>query len=341
MNTNDKKINNLFLYWLTSTLILVFIIIIVGGLTRLTNSGLSITEWELFKGVLPPLNQASWELYFDLYKKIPQYKLLNFNMQLNEFKIIFYWEYFHRILARIIGLFFLIPLLYFLFTNKISKIYLSTCYKIFFLILLQGIAGWYMVKSGLVNDVTVSHYRLSIHLIIAFIIISTIYWLIKNIKYKKNKIFFNFKIENMPFLILIFLIFSQIIFGAFVSGLDAGKIYQTWPLMGDSFLANDINIKKFNDILNFNNHSLVQFYHRNLAYLIILYVLVLSLYIYKKNLKILLNPLKILILFLFVQIFLGIITLVSGLNIYLASAHQISSVILVFSAINLYYLSAK
>ena len=110
MMTYDKKINNLFLYWLISTLVLIFIIIIVGGLTRLTNSGLSITEWELFKGILPPLNQESWLFYFDQYKKIPQFELLNKNMNLNEFKIIFYWEYFHRLIARIIGLFFLIPL---------------------------------------------------------------------------------------------------------------------------------------------------------------------------------------------------------------------------------------
>ena len=118
MISNKKIINNLFLYWLTSSLIIVFFIIIVGGLTRLTNSGLSIIEWELFKGILPPLNKSSWEIYFMQYKTIPQYKLLNFNMSLDEFKVIFYWEYFHRILARLIGLFFLIPLVYFYFTKK-------------------------------------------------------------------------------------------------------------------------------------------------------------------------------------------------------------------------------
>ena len=109
MFSNEEKINKLFLYWLNISLLLVFFIIIVGGLTRLTNSGLSITEWELFKGILPPLNQITWEYYFEQYKQIPQYKLLNFDMSLDEFKFIFYWEYFHRILARLIGLFFLIP----------------------------------------------------------------------------------------------------------------------------------------------------------------------------------------------------------------------------------------
>jgi len=197
MNTSDKYINNLFLYWLISCLTLVFFIIIIGGLTRLTNSGLSITEWELFTGLLPPLNDSIWELYFNQYKEIPQFKLLNFNMSLDEFKVIFYWEYIHRLLARIIGLFFLFPLLFFYFTKKINKTHIDICYKVFFLILLQGVIGWYMVKSGLVNDVTVSHFRLSIHLGIAFIIISIIFWLIQNIKKKTNVIFFKITKENL------------------------------------------------------------------------------------------------------------------------------------------------
>ena len=340
MNSNEK-INNLFLYWLTSSLLLVFFIIIVGGLTRLTNSGLSITEWELFTGILPPLNNESWVIYFQLYKEIPQYKLLNFNMSLDEFKIIFYWEYFHRMLARLIGLFFLLPLIFFYFTRKINKRNLNTCFTIFILILLQGIVGWYMVKSGLVNDVTVSHYRLSVHLSIAFIIISSIFWLIKNLTMKENKTFFKITNHNVPFQILIFLIFSQIIIGAFVSGLDAGKIYQTWPLMGNNYFPNDVIINKFKNTLNFNSHSLVQFYHRNLAYIIIIYVFFLSIFIYKNKLIKLFSALKLLLLFLSAQIILGILTLISGLNIYLASAHQITSVLLVFSAINLYYLRAK
>ena len=188
MNTYDKNINNLFLYWLISCLALVFLIIIVGGLTRLTNSGLSITEWELFKGIFPPLNKISWDIYFNEYKKIPQFKLLNYNMSIEEFKIIFYWEYFHRMLARLIGLFFLIPFIYFYFYKKIEKKYINICYTIFSLIVLQGIIGWYMVKSGLVNDITVSHYRLSIHLSLAIFIISALYWLIKNVIQKKKKI---------------------------------------------------------------------------------------------------------------------------------------------------------
>ena len=132
----------------------------------------------------------SWKYYFDQYKKIPQYKLLNFNMNLEEFKIIFYWEYFHRIFARLIGLFFLIPLIYFYFSKKIKKKYLNICFLIFFLIIFQGIIGWYMVKSGLVNDVTVSHYRLSIHLINCNNNYFNNFLVIKKIYFKKKKSFF-------------------------------------------------------------------------------------------------------------------------------------------------------
>lgn len=341
MSTYDKNINNLFLYWLISCLALVFLIIIVGGLTRLTNSGLSITEWELFKGIFPPLNQNSWEIYFNEYKKIPQFKLLNYDMNIEEFKIIFYWEYFHRILARMIGLFFLIPFIFFYFSRKIEKKYINICYTIFSLIIIQGFIGWYMVKSGLVNNVNVSHYRLSVHLTLAIIIISSLYWLIKNIIQKTKKKFFNLEKKNIPFLLLILLIFLQIIFGAFVSGLDAGRIYQTWPLMGFSYFPDDVELKSIKNIINFNNHSLVQFYHRNLAYLITIYIFLLGIYVYKKKLNNLFKPLKLLIYFLMAQIFLGILTLISGLNIFLASAHQISSVILVFTAINLYYFQTK
>ncbi|MDC0530056.1 COX15/CtaA family protein [Pelagibacteraceae bacterium] len=341
MIIHEKKINTLFLYWLILSLILVFSIIIIGGLTRLTNSGLSITEWELFKGIFPPTNKTSWDKYFNLYKEIPQYKLLNQNMNLNDFKIIFYWEYFHRMIARFIGLFFLVPLIYFYISKKINKKYLNLCYLIFLLIILQGLVGWYMVKSGLVNDVTVSHYRLSIHLSLAFFIISIIFWLIINFKKKKLKSFFIFSKKNLPFLILIFIIFCQIILGAFVSGLDAGKIYQTWPMMNYTYFPNDVIVKNINSFFDFNNHSLVQFYHRNLAYLITIYIFGLCFFVFKKKYLKLYKPLIVVIFFLILQIFLGIFTLLSGLNIYLASAHQICSLGLIFSTINLYYFHIK
>ena len=145
MPSYDEKINKLFYYWLLCSFLMIFMMIIVGGITRLTDSGLSITEWELFKGILPPLNNDMWNKYFSLYKEIPQYQLVNNDMTLEQFKTIFYWEYFHRILGRFIGLFFLIPLLYFYFKKQINKKYLLICLLVLFLIILQGIVGWYMV----------------------------------------------------------------------------------------------------------------------------------------------------------------------------------------------------
>ena len=341
MYSKEKKIEKLFLYWLFSSLILVFLIIIIGGLTRLTNSGLSIIEWELFNGIFPPRNDITWNIYFEKYKTIPQYKLLNFNMTLDEFKIIFYWEYIHRVLARLIGLFFLFPLIFFYFSQKIKKKYINTCVLVFLLIIFQGLIGWYMVKSGLVHNTTVSHYRLALHLSTAIIIISTIFWLLKDINSKKNNIFFKYSKDYLPYQFLLIIIFLQIIFGAFVSGLDAGMIYQTWPLMGDTYLPNDTRLINFENYIDFNNQSLMQFYHRNLAYLIIFYVIILSISIYKDKIKHLFKPLTYLLLILVLQIFLGIFTLLSGLNIFLASAHQISSILLIFSALNLYFFKVK
>ena len=262
---------------------------------------------------------------------------MNPNMTLENFKVIFYWEYAHRFLARLLGLFFIFPLIYFYFTKKINRNYLNICFLISILILLQGIVGWYMVKSGLVDKVSVSHYRLSLHLSIAFIITSMIFWIILNFKEKKNKNFFSIRKKSLIFNFLIILIFFQVIFGAFVSGLDAGQIYQTWPLMNETYFPDDVNLDRISYLLNFNDQSLIQFYHRNIAYLIIIYVFFLGIYIFKNRIKNLLNHYYIVLIFIIFQIFLGVLTLISGLNIYLASSHQIGSLLLILSVINLHY----
>ena len=330
-----KKTNHhqLVSVWLLSMIILVFLMIVVGGLTRLTDSGLSITEWELFKGILPPLSKETWTLYFNLYKEIPQFKYLNPSMTVEEFKVIFYWEYFHRLLGRIIGLMFLIPLIYFSFKKIVEKKVLNIFYLIFFLILFQGLLGWYMVESGLTENTTVSHYRLSLHLFFAFIIISLLYWNYLNFKFLVNKSFFNFK--NILTKLLFLLILFQIIIGAFVSGLDAGMIYQTWPKMNHSYFPDDINIFEFNLFNFFDNQSFVQFLHRSVAYLIIGFAICIGF-------KMLINKQEeyyknyfIVFFILLIQVLLGIFTLISGLNLYLASLHQITSVILVFSVLKL------
>ena len=330
-----KKTNHhqLVSVWLLSMIILVFLMIVVGGLTRLTDSGLSITEWELFKGILPPLSKETWTLYFNLYKEIPQFKYLNPSMTIEEFKVIFYWEYFHRLLGRIIGLMFLIPLIYISFKKIVEKKVLNIFYFIFFLILFQGLLGWYMVESGLTENTTVSHYRLSLHLFFAFIIISLLYWNYLNFKFLVNKSFFNLK--NILTKLLFLLILFQIIIGAFVSGLDAGMIYQTWPKMNHSYFPDDINIFEFNLFNFFDNQSFVQFLHRSVAYLIIGF----AIYI---GFKMLINKQEeyyknyfIVFFILLIQVLLGIFTLISGLNLFLASLHQITSVILVFSVLKL------
>tara|TARA_B100000886_G_scaffold337202_1_gene297452 strand:+ start:352 stop:1383 length:1032 start_codon:yes stop_codon:yes gene_type:complete len=327
--------------WLKGSIFLIFVMVIVGGFTRLTDSGLSITEWELFSGIIPPLSTIEWKNYFDEYKKIPQYQLLFPGMTLDEFKYIFFWEYFHRLLGRVIGLFFIIPLLYFTFKKAIKMNYLYIFYFVFFLICLQGFFGWYMVQSGLVNDVTVSHYRLSIHLFTAVLIISILYWnylcLSKNI----NRNFFSNDSGYIILKIFFFLILIQVIFGAFVSGLDAGSIYQTWPKMNNSFFPDDTHFTNIYDMFNFENHSLVQFYHRKLAYIIFFFFCYLSYKIFKKKIIIDKKIFLLVSIILLVQILLGIVTLISGLNIYLAIFHQIFSLVLVLSVLRLNFYSAK
>ena len=318
---------------------MIFMIIVVGGLTRLTNSGLSITQWELFKGILPPLNDHMWNQYFSLYKKIPQYQLINNNMTLDEFKIIFYWEYFHRILGRLIGLFFLLPFFYFYFKRKINKKYISICFLVLLLIMLQGFFGWYMVKSGLTNNVSVSHYRLSLHLGLAFIIISIIFWTLLNFNKNNIKNFFINEKKNYIFYLLIILIFLQIILGALVSGLDAGKIYQTWPLMNESYFPGDINFRNYREFLNLNDRSVVQFIHRNIAYLIFFVFVFIGIEITKSKEKKLYKSYFYLLILILIQIILGILALISNLNIALASLHQISSIFLIIISLNFYFKS--
>ena len=316
------------MFWLIS------IMIVVGGLTRLTDSGLSITRWQLFSGILPPLNENDWIYYFQLYKQIPEFKLQNFSMTMNEFKIIFWWEWIHRFLGRLIGLAYLIPLLYFTFKLKF-KILLNL-YSIFLLICFQGFIGWYMVSSGLVDRVDVSHYRLSIHLLVAFIILSMIFW--NYLKLKEINIP-STKLNILIPIIFLILVFCQISIGAFVSGMDAGTIYNSWPLMGNSYFPDDNKFINIFKISAFNDPSLVQFMHRNLAYLIMIFYVFIFIKVYKNKFYNLFKIINILGFLLFIQIILGILTLLYGAQISFASMHQISSIFLVSSCIYLLYLN--
>ena len=320
--------------WLIFMFFLIVLMIVVGGLTRLTDSGLSITQWELFSGSIPPFNNQDWINYFNLYKKIPEFKIQNYNMTMNEFKVIFWWEWAHRFLGRLIGISFLIPLIYFSIKLGLKK--LISFYLIFLLICLQGFVGWYMVSSGLIDRVDVSHFRLSLHLVIAFIIMSLILWNylkinIKNEISEKLSLFF-------PSTLLL-LIFLQIIVGAFVSGMDAGLIYNSWPLMGSSYFPDDNRFINLFNISAFSDASLVQFIHRNLAYLILFFYILTLIYVYKNRIEKSYLTVFFLGFMLLIQIILGILTLLNGVQILLASFHQISSIFLVSSAVYFLYIN--
>ena len=334
MYTTNLKINNQLSTWLFFMFWIVSFMIVLGGLTRLTDSGLSITEWQLFSGFLPPLNQNDWDYYFELYKKIPEYYLQNYSMTLEEFKVIFWWEWAHRFLGRLIGIAYLVPLIYFSFKIKLRE--LVPLYIIFFLICFQGFIGWYMVSSGLVDRVDVSHFRLAVHLLIAFIILSLI--LFNYLKYKN----FDKPLKNLNLfypISFLFLIFLQITFGAFVSGMDAGKIYNSWPLMGSTFFPDDSKLNEIFLISSLSDRSIVQFIHRSLAYLILAFYMYILIKVYFLKLKFFFNIMFYVGILLLIQIILGIATLLSGATIFYSSLHQISSIFLVSSSIYFLYLN--
>ncbi len=336
MYIENKQLKNHISFWLFVMFWTISIMIVVGGLTRLTDSGLSITQWQLFSGFLPPINESQWLNYFNLYKEIPEFKLQNYSMNLQEFKVIFWWEWIHRFLGRLIGLFFLIPLIYFSFKTDFKNI--RNLHLIFILICFQGFIGWYMVSSGLIERVDVSHFRLSIHLLIAFLILSLIFW-----NYLELKELTISKISLNKFIPIIFLIliFIQISIGAFVSGMDAGKIYNSWPLMGSSYFPNDSELINLFSFRSFSDPSLVQFMHRNIAYFIMGFYILILIEIYKKKMTVFFKIIKIIGFLLLVQVILGILTLLSGAQIFLASMHQISSIFLVSSAIYFLYLNSN
>ena len=339
MTTKNKDIY--ISYWLLLITFFVALMIFVGGLTRLTDSGLSITKWNLISGILPPLSLSDWGKSFSLYKQIPEYKLLNSSMTLAQFKTIYWWEYSHRLLGRFVGLFYLIPLLYFTFKKVIKKNSLISLYLILFLIFFQGFIGWYMVKSGLSERIDVSHYRLALHLTLAFIIFILLLW--NYLKYKNQQIFIhNKQLPSYLPISFIFCMLVQICVGAFVSGLDAGQIYQSWPLMNQSYFPDDSNIKDLFSMEAFETPSIVQFIHRNIAYFIILIFGFIAAIIYRNENFIYLRNITLLVfIFLFLQTFLGILTVLSGTQIILASMHQVGSILLITTSLILVFKNSR
>lgn len=320
------KDNKKVVFWLFTGCILLFIMVVVGGITRLTQSGLSISEYKLISGTIPPLNEEEWIEAFELYKQYPEYQKLHYHFNLEDFKDIYFWEWLHRVIGRFIGIVFIIPFLYFVLTKQLSR---KTFQKSVILLVLggfQGFLGWYMVKSGLVDIPSVSHYRLAAHLVTAFITFAYTLWVALDLIYPKKKIidtsFRNLVRLGMGILLI------QIIWGAFVAGLDAGLIHNTWPTMNEGkWIHQTVYIEQSPVWRNFiEGKSGVQFVHRYLAYLVVAIILL----IWYRSRKIPLtslqkkaiNSLPILVL---LQFLLGVLTLIYAVPVWLGVAHQIGA----------------
>lgn len=342
MKDLSTKQNYYLTLWLRVMCAAIICMIFIGGLTRLTNSGLSITEWKPVTGILPPLTEASWISEFDKYKQTPEYIKVNNNMNLAEFKSIFWLEFIHRIAGRITGILYIIPLMYFLFNKTISskKIYI---YLIGFILLIsQGIAGWYMVKSGLISAPCVSHFRLAIHLLLAIALYALLFWQLMEQSFFKIPI--SIKINLVPLNIWLNIclisLFVQITFGAFVAGLDAGLVYNQFPLMGDSIIPNEITFGTFGSN-SFYDPVFVQFIHRILAYIVTIAILITCFIGFKIQNLLLSKALIYLIIALILQVMVGILTLIYLVPITLALLHQIGAVILLSTLLWTKYLAVN
>ena len=258
--------------WLGVVVFVLFALVLVGGATRLTESGLSITQWKPIHGVIPPLSDAEWQEEFDLYKQIPQYEIINSDMTVEGFKTIFWWEWAHRLLARSIGLIFALPLAYFWIRGQIEPRLKLPLVGILALGGFQGFIGWWMVSSGLTERTEVSQYRLATHLVIACLIFASCVWIGRGLAPHADDAAPTRKSKRMAAIIACMAMF-QIYLGALVAGLDAGLSYNTWPLMDGSFVPGDLFIQQPAWINIFENPKTVQFVHRVGAYVLFAFVI--------------------------------------------------------------------
>ena len=335
---------NIFSIWLLSLTISICAIIIIGGYTRISDSGLSITEWLPVTGVMYPLSNYEWQIEFNKYQQIDEFMLVNSTMTLNEFKTIYFWEWFHRFFARLIGALYLIPLVYLLIKKKIHKIYLFRIFLVGFMLGVQAFIGWYMVKSGLVGRIDVSQYRLAMHLTMAFVILGITFqtFLVFNIKQIDiNKFYYKSGYEFF-FLLLFLLIFLQIAYGAFVSGTHSGLLFNTWPLYNGSIFP-FVENKIFSGFINFfETGEYIIFVHRTFALLLFLLVLGLNYILYKKNKAISKSYLLVSFNFAFIlQIFLGVLMTYQNIPWHLALVHQGNAIILFLISLSMWVLSKK
>ncbi len=319
-----KKDNKSVIYWLLVGCLLIFIMVIVGGITRLTHSGLSMSNYKLISGTIPPMNETEWNAAFDLYKQYPEYQKINNQFTLQDFKDIYFWEWLHRVIGRFIGIVFIIPFAYFLIRKQLTKSTIKKCLVLMLLGSFQGFLGWFMVKSGLVDRPDVSHYRLAMHLTSAFITFAYTLWVALDLIYpEKKKIDIKFR-NLIRFTLAILLL--QIIYGAFVAGLDAGLLHNHWPLMNDGALIHEsVYIEQSPIINNFiEGKSGVQFVHRYLAYVVVGLIFIIwykGKRIKKNNTQS--NTLNTLLIIVSIQFVLGIFTLLYRVPITLGVLHQV------------------
>ena len=303
--------------------------VVVGGITRLTHSGLSISNYKLISGTIPPMNEVEWNAAFDLYKQYPEYQKLNTHFTLQDFKDIYFWEWLHRVLGRFIGVVFIIPFLYFIVKKQLTITTIKKCVVLLVLGGFQGFLGWYMVKSGLIDNPDVSHYRLAAHLTTAFLTFALTFWVALDLIFPHKKSI-NIAIRNFIRIALAVLIL-QIIYGAFVAGLDAGFIHNHWPLMSDGKLMHEtVYIEQEPLYKNFvEGKSGVQFIHRILAFVVVFFIVA----IWVKVRRLILTKYQIigintLLTALAIQFILGVLTIIYAVPVWLGVAHQIGAFLL-------------
>ncbi len=318
--------------WLTAVAVLVFLMIVVGGITRLTESGLSMVRWEPISGAIPPLSEADWQAEFDHYRQTPQYQLTNSGMTLEDFKTIFFWEYVHRLLGRLIGLAFALPLAWFWWKRAVPTGYGPKLVGLLALGGLQGAIGWWMVASGLVDVPEVSHIRLAVHLLTAFLIFGALIWVALDLTLLADDP--DARPARLPLLAIwsLCLLFLQFLFGAYVAGLEAGYAFNTWPLMGDEFFPSGAPIEEGFPRMFADNPIVVQFVHRWLAFLLAGVAVWLGVRGLKRGLGV---DAWLLVGAIFAQLLLGILTILSGVQIDIAVAHQGMAALLLAAMVNL------
>ena len=335
---------NIFSLWLIILAFSVILIILIGGYTRISDSGLSITEWQPLSGILFPLTEESWIHEFEKYKLIDEFKLINASMTLSEFKFIYFWEWFHRVFARLIGLIYLFPLIYLLFNKYINRKYYLSIFFIGALLALQATVGWYMVKSGLYGRVDVSQYRLALHLTLAFIILGIIVHTYIRVRIDEGKYLSlsGYEKNRKAVTAVFILIFLQIAYGAFVSGTDSGLLYNTWPLYNGTLWPEISFIDSTIKYLFFENRDFIVFFHRSFAFILLIVVVYLNLLIfYSSNSRTVKVILLYFDIFLVLQLILGIVMTYLNIPWYIALMHQGNSIILYLISIVMITLSNK